>query len=112
MPATHDEISTLAYRLWQERGEPAGSPEVDWERAEATLQLKAVNLVQNALESDSALNSNGDRLSDGFGKTSAFDADPVLLSSVADSRAANSPELPNSTSAKTTRSSKRKSAAK
>lgn len=36
-PPTHDEISQLAYRLWQERGAPIGSPDVDWARAEEEL---------------------------------------------------------------------------
>jgi hypothetical protein len=30
---THDDIATLAYHLWEERGAPIGSPDVDWERA-------------------------------------------------------------------------------
>ena len=30
-------ISELAYSLWQERGCPHGSPEVDWFRAESIL---------------------------------------------------------------------------
>lgn len=54
MPVTHEEIAILAYNFWKERGEPQGSPEVDWERAEATLQLKAINLVQSALHSDTS----------------------------------------------------------
>jgi len=32
-----DEIATLAYALWQQRGCPDGSPEVDWLKAEAEL---------------------------------------------------------------------------
>ena len=28
-----EDIATLAYHLWEERGAPIGSPEVDWERA-------------------------------------------------------------------------------
>src|SRR5262249_2103288 len=36
-PPTHAEIAELAYRLWMERGEPMGSPEIDWERAEQML---------------------------------------------------------------------------
>jgi len=31
------EVAGLAYTLWQERGCPDGSPEVDWFRAEAIL---------------------------------------------------------------------------
>ena len=36
-PPTHEDISKLAYHLWEERGAPIGSPEVDWERAEHEL---------------------------------------------------------------------------
>jgi DUF2934 family protein len=35
---THEEIEKLAYRLWEERGAPVGSPETDWERAERALR--------------------------------------------------------------------------
>lgn len=35
---THDDIALLAVQLWNERGRPHGSPEIDWFRAEATLQ--------------------------------------------------------------------------
>ena len=34
---THDELRQAAYRFWQERGCPHGSPEVDWQRAEEEL---------------------------------------------------------------------------
>ena len=34
---TYDEIAILAEQLWNQRGRPFGSPEVDWLRAEATL---------------------------------------------------------------------------
>ena len=30
---TDEDIATLAYHLWEERGAPIGSPDVDWERA-------------------------------------------------------------------------------
>jgi hypothetical protein len=33
----HNEIERFAYELWEERGRPLGSPDVDWFRAEATL---------------------------------------------------------------------------
>lgn len=36
-PPTHEDIAKLAYYLWEERGSPIGSPEVDWERAEQEL---------------------------------------------------------------------------
>jgi hypothetical protein len=32
--AQHEQIEKLAYRLWEERGRPLGSPEDDWFRAE------------------------------------------------------------------------------
>jgi hypothetical protein len=31
----HGEVEKLAYRLWQERGCPSGSPEEDWFKAES-----------------------------------------------------------------------------
>jgi hypothetical protein len=33
----HEEIASLAYDLWLERGCPTGSPEEDWSRAEQEL---------------------------------------------------------------------------
>jgi hypothetical protein len=35
---SHDAIAALAYRYWQERGCPIGSPEEDWYRAERALR--------------------------------------------------------------------------
>lgn len=37
---THEDIAKLAYHLWEERGAPIGSPEVDWERAQQELAHK------------------------------------------------------------------------
>jgi len=37
----HQDIASLAYALWQERGCPEGSPEVDWFRAEEELSSGA-----------------------------------------------------------------------
>ena len=34
-----DEIAKLAYDLWERRGHPLGSPEVDWYAAERILDL-------------------------------------------------------------------------
>jgi len=34
----HEQVAILAYHLWQERGCPEGSPEVDWLEAEQELQ--------------------------------------------------------------------------
>jgi hypothetical protein len=35
--ADYVRIEKLAYALWQDRGRPSGSPEVDWLAAEAAL---------------------------------------------------------------------------
>ena len=35
----HDEIAKLAYELWQRRGRPLGSPEIDWYAAESALAV-------------------------------------------------------------------------
>ena len=34
----HEELEALAFELWQERGAPVGTPEVDWFLAEAKLK--------------------------------------------------------------------------
>jgi hypothetical protein len=33
----HEFVAKLAYQLWEERGRPLGSPEVDWFRAERAV---------------------------------------------------------------------------
>jgi hypothetical protein len=33
----HEFVAKLAYKLWEERGRPSGSPEVDWFAAEQAL---------------------------------------------------------------------------
>jgi hypothetical protein len=35
-----EQIATLAYQLWLDRGGPHGSPEEDWLRAERELQIR------------------------------------------------------------------------
>lgn len=35
---SQEEVSARAYRCWQERGCPDGSPEIDWHRAEKELE--------------------------------------------------------------------------
>jgi len=37
----HEEIALRAYRLWEERGCPIGSPEEDWFRAEQEIRGQA-----------------------------------------------------------------------
>lgn len=43
----HEFVAKLAYQLWEERGRPLGSPEVDWFAAEQAVYsaLVASNLV-------------------------------------------------------------------
>jgi Protein of unknown function (DUF2934) len=43
----HELVAKLAYKLWEERGRPIGSPEVDWLAAERTVysSLVASDLV-------------------------------------------------------------------
>lgn len=36
-PFPHDQIALRAYRYWEERGRPWGTPDVDWFRAERDL---------------------------------------------------------------------------
>lgn len=37
---THKEIASLAYELWERRGRPLGSPEIDWHAAENALDVR------------------------------------------------------------------------
>ena len=41
MSASHESIALRAFQLWQDRGCPVGSPEVDWEQAEDELSASA-----------------------------------------------------------------------
>ena len=36
-PAEHEAVEKRAYRLWEERGRPVGTPEADWFRAKQEL---------------------------------------------------------------------------
>ena len=38
----HEFVAKLAYRLWEERGRPFGSPEVDWFAAERAVYSSLV----------------------------------------------------------------------
>lgn len=38
----HEFVAKLAYKLWEERGRPFGSPEVDWLAAERTVYSSLV----------------------------------------------------------------------
>jgi len=38
----HEFVSRLAYKLWEERGRPFGSPEVDWLAAERAVYSSLV----------------------------------------------------------------------
>jgi hypothetical protein len=39
-PLQHDEIARLAYDLWQARGCPHGSADIDWLQAEKELRVR------------------------------------------------------------------------
>jgi hypothetical protein len=34
----YEDVAKLAYRFWEDRGRPMGSPEVDWYRAEQEVE--------------------------------------------------------------------------
>ena len=44
---SRNEVARLAYLLWQRRGCPFGSPEVDWRKAEEQLLRRTPAGVQN-----------------------------------------------------------------
>lgn len=48
----HEFVAKLAYKLWEERGRPLGSPEVDWFAAERAMYsaLLASGLVGSGIE--------------------------------------------------------------
>ena len=41
---THDHIVSVAHALWEQRGCPEGSPEVDWFEAEKEFQVSGADL--------------------------------------------------------------------
>lgn len=54
-PYSQEHIAQLAYQLWEERGRPQGTPEVDWDRA---VQL----LDQPSDRNMATLVSSGDQM--------------------------------------------------
>lgn len=50
----HEFVAKLAYKLWEERGRPFGSPEVDWFAAERVMYSA---LVASGLVTPSASDS-------------------------------------------------------
>ena len=50
----HEFVAKLAYKYWEERGRPFGSPEVDWFQAEQTLYA---SLLASGLITQSANDS-------------------------------------------------------
>ena len=48
----HEFVAKLAYKLWEQRGRPLGSPEVDWFAAE---QAAYSSLVASGLVAPSAI---------------------------------------------------------
>jgi hypothetical protein len=47
-PEICDEVASLAYRFWQERGCPDGSDQEDWYRAENELKNRTVMVARAA----------------------------------------------------------------
>jgi hypothetical protein len=63
-----EEIARLAYQLWEERGCPVGSPEIDWERAEKALRYDAASDAGQQLQeeaADASAQSDDSNTSDG-----------------------------------------------
>jgi Protein of unknown function (DUF2934) len=48
----HDAVAKLAYKFWEERGRPLGSPEVDWFAAERAVYSALVTsgLIDPAID--------------------------------------------------------------
>jgi hypothetical protein len=67
----HEDVEVLAFGLWQERGAPVGTPEIDWFLAEAKIKdmaaqgeptLSAVGrMIGSALGSVAAIVAPADR---------------------------------------------------
>lgn len=38
----HEFVERIAHKLWEDRGSPSGSPEVDWRAAERALYVRLV----------------------------------------------------------------------
>jgi hypothetical protein len=49
-PKNRKQIAALAYKFWQARGCPDGTPEEDWFRAEREI-AKSIGLGENTIES-------------------------------------------------------------
>jgi hypothetical protein len=56
----HEFVAKLAYKLWEERGRPFGSPEVDWLAAERTVcsSLVASGLVTASANASQHISEN------------------------------------------------------
>jgi hypothetical protein len=39
----HEQVASRAYQFWEERGQPWGTPEIDWFRAEGELAESALS---------------------------------------------------------------------
>ena len=50
---THEEIAEHARRLWESRGRPEGTAEIDWRRAEEELRSQREDLRKNRKETGS-----------------------------------------------------------
>jgi hypothetical protein len=78
MDDIHDATKKLAYRLWQERGSPIGSPEVDWFRAGKEMEQatrawdlsetigESVTSSENTLDKEGAVSSTSESRGQSF----------------------------------------------
>lgn len=73
----HDDIARIAYRSWLDRGQPEGSPEVDWYYALSVVtnpeEVRPV-LVGQSLE-DESISTSTDESRNGFAAHAAQGAD-------------------------------------
>jgi hypothetical protein len=53
----HEFLEKVAYKFWESRGRPVGSPEVDWKAAEQAVYAKLVaeNLIKPTPDGPAAL---------------------------------------------------------
>jgi hypothetical protein len=84
---SYEQISRIAYRLWQERGCPEGSPEIDWLRAEAEFEADVNGVELESVEIAST---------DGLERVAPSDSESLTEVPTLQSEVAFRPESPAS----------------
>ena len=59
MSFSKEAIASLAYSLWEHRGKPEGTPEVDWLEAEQVLQSRENGAGELPFSVVSTVDKNG-----------------------------------------------------